>query len=137
MPSLFSFLPAKNPAVPRSTTKAVALFFVRGSPVRVITTAISPLMPCVIQFLVPFKIQSFPSRTAVQRMLLASLPVLASVNPQAPMASPVANRGNHFFFCSSLPKERMCPVQSELCAATLNPTEPHTLAISTMAALYS
>ena len=45
IPSLFSFLPALKPAVPRSTIKDVELFFALGSPVRQTTTAISPLLP--------------------------------------------------------------------------------------------
>src|SRR4029079_9468993 len=103
---LFSFLPAVNPLVPFSTTKAVELFLVRGSPVRQTTTAISPLLPCVIQFLVPLMIQSFPSFVAVQRILPASLPVFASVNPHAPSHSAVASLGSHLFFCSSSAKRR-------------------------------
>src|SRR5690606_35902380 len=95
IPSLFSFLPAENPGVPLSTTNAVELFRVRGSPVRQITTATSPLLPCVIQFFVPLITHSSPSFTAVHFMLPASLPVFASVNPQAPSHSPVARRGRY------------------------------------------
>src|SRR5262249_38673190 len=104
MPSLFSFLPPANPLVPLSTTNAVALSFVLGSPVRAITTATLPLIPCVIQHLVPFRIQWSPSFTAVVFILAASLPVLGSVSPQAPNHSPDASKGKYFFFCSSLPK---------------------------------
>src|SRR6478609_5943570 len=100
---------------------AVLLFLVRGSPVRVITTATSPLLPCVIQFLVPLIIHSSPSCTAVHFMLPASLPVLGSVNPQAPIQLPDAKRGRYLNFCSSVPKVSMWLVQSELCAATLKP----------------
>jgi hypothetical protein len=80
--------------------------------------------------LVPFNIQWSPSFTAVVFILPASLPVLASVKPQAPKYSAVANLGKYFFFCSSLPNAKIWPVQSELCAAKDNPIEPHTLAIS-------
>ena len=45
IPNLFSFLPPLKPAVPLSTINAVALFFALGSPVRQITTAMSPLLP--------------------------------------------------------------------------------------------
>src|SRR5215210_6158234 len=127
IPSLFSFLPPQKPAAPLSTTNVVALFFVRGSPVRQTTTAILPLRPWVIQFLVPLIIQLSPSFVAVHFMLPASLPVLGSVNPQAPIHSAVASLGNHRCFCSLLPKLRIWPVQSELCAATLRPMEPSTL----------
>src|SRR5690349_621092 len=98
MPNLFSFLPPLKPLVPRSTTNAVALFFARGSPVRQITTAISPDFPCVIQFLVPLMIQLSPSLTAVHFIFPASLPVLGSVNPQAPSHSAVASLGSHLCF---------------------------------------
>jgi SpoVK/Ycf46/Vps4 family AAA+-type ATPase len=57
MPSLFSFLPAKNPGVPLSTIKAVIPLLSSSFPVRVKTTATSPEIPWVIQFLVPFNIQ--------------------------------------------------------------------------------
>src|SRR5690606_22897414 len=137
MPNLFSFLPPRNPGVPRSTMKAVELFFDRGSPVRVITTAISPLMPCVIQFFVPLITHSLPSFFATHFILPASLPVLGSVRPHAASHSPDASRGKYFFFCASLPKARICPVPRELCAARLRPTEPHTLAISWMISTYS
>src|SRR6266542_2486532 len=114
MPSLFSFFPPQKPGVPRSTTKEVALFFVRGSPVLATTTAMSPLLPWVIQFLVPLIIQLSPSFLAVHFMLPASLPVLGSVNPHAPIHSAEESFGKYFFFCSSLPKERIGPIHNEL-----------------------
>ena len=137
IPNLFSFLPALKPVVPFSTTKVVELFFVLGSPVLQITTATSPLFPCVIQFFVPLITQSLPSFTALHFIFPASLPVLASVSPQAPIHSAVANLGNQVFFCSAVPNVKIWPVQSELCAARLKPIEPHTLAISSMIDLYS
>src|ERR1700738_3594897 len=114
IPSLFSFFPPLNPGVPLSTTNAVALFLVLGSPVRQMTTATSPVFPWVIQFFVPLMIQFFPSFTAVHFILPASLPVLGSVKPQAPIHSAEASLGRYFFFCSSLPKLSKWPVQSEL-----------------------
>src|SRR5690606_20235247 len=108
-----------------------------GSPVRQITTATSPLLPCVIQFFVPLMIHESPSRVAVHFIFPASLPVLASVNPQAPSHSHEARRGRYFCFCSSFPKLKICPVQSELCAARLKPIEPHTRATSSITVLYS
>src|SRR5690349_11761520 len=137
IPNLFSFLPAEKPCIPLSTTKAVALFFVRGSPVRATTTATSPLLPCVIHDLVPLMIHSLFFLTAVHFMLPASLPVLGSVNPHAPNHSPEASFGKYFFFCSSFAKVKICPVHKELCAATLKPIEPHTFAISSIIILYS
>ena len=43
--------------------------------------------------LVPLSTQRSPLRTAVQRALPASEPLLGSVSAQAPMCSPVASRG--------------------------------------------
>src|SRR5437588_985077 len=137
IPSLFSFFPADNPAVPRSTINAVELFFALGSPVRQITTATSLLFPCVIQLLVPPMIQSFPSLTAVHFILPSSLPVVGSDNPHAPIYSQVASFGRYLFFCSSLANERICPVHKELWAATDSPIEPHTFDICWMISLYS
>src|SRR5690606_22559129 len=137
MPNLFSFLPAENPGVPFSTINAVTLLLVLGSPVLAKTTATSPDLPCVIQFFVPFKIQSSPSRVAIQRMLPASLPVLASVSPQAPIHSAVASLGKYFFFCSSLPKYKIWPVHKELWAATDKPILEQTFAISETMVTYS
>ncbi len=137
MPNLFSFLPPEKPGVPRSTTKAVIPLLSKGSPVLARTTATSPEMPWVIQFLVPWSTHSSPSSLATHCIRMASLPVLASVNPQAPIHSPEASLGNHFDFCSCVPKAKMWPVHKLLCAAIDSPTEPHTLASSSMAILYS
>ena len=130
IPNLFSFLPAAKPGVPLCTINAVLLFFALGSPVRQITTATSPLLPCVIQLLVPLIIQFSPSFTAVVFILPASLPVFGSVKPHAPKYSAVANFGKYCCFCASLPKAIICPVHKLLCAATDKPIEPHTFAIS-------
>ena len=104
IPSLFSFFPPLKPGVPFSTMKAVALPLVLGSPVRQIRTATSPVLPWVIQFFVPLITHSFESLVAVHRIFPASLPVLGSVNPQAPIHSAVANFGKYFLFCSSFAK---------------------------------
>ncbi len=66
MPSLFSFLPARKPGVPRSTTKADMLrpFLPAGS-VIAITTQTSPTEPWVQKALVPLRIQ--PPSTAPRR----------------------------------------------------------------------
>ena len=98
MPNLFSFLPPAKPGVPRSTTNAVMPRLSSKSPVRASTTATSPEMPWVIQFLVPFRTQWSPSFLATHCIRMASLPVLASVNPHAPIHSPLASLGNHFDF---------------------------------------
>src|SRR6185436_10933204 len=111
MPNLFSFLPPLKPGVPFSTTNAVALSRVLGAPVLHITTATSPLLPCVIHDFVPLITQWSPSRTAVHFIFPASLPVLGSVKPQAPIHSAVASFGSHLAFCDSFAKLRMWPVQ--------------------------
>ena len=107
IPSLFSFLPALKPLVPRSTAKAVIPCLSPFSPVRAITTAMSPLLPWVMKFLVPLSTHSSPSFTAVVAIPPESEPVLCSVMPHAPIHSPEANLGNQRCFCSSLPKLRM------------------------------
>ena len=60
------------------------------------------------------------------RALPASEPEEGSVSPQAPMNSPVASLLTYFFFCVSLPARKMWLEQSEVCAATMMPTEPST-----------
>src|ERR1035437_6060346 len=66
-----------------------------------------------------------------------SEPVPVSVKPHAPIHSAVANLGRYFFFCSSLPNAKICPVHKELCAAIESPIEPHILLSSTIAVTYS
>src|SRR4030095_3192150 len=137
IPNLFSFLPPLKPRALFSPIHAVALLCALDSPVLQIPTATSQLFPCVIQFFVPLITQSFPSFTAVHFIFPASLPVPGSVNPHAPIHSAVASFGKYFFFCSSFAKLKICPVQSELCAARLKPIEPQTFDISSMMILYS
>ena len=72
------------------------------------TTATSATDPLVIHILVPVSTQSAsspePSRAAYVRMPAGLEPKSGSVSPKQPIASPVAIRGNHSCFCSSLPK---------------------------------
>src|SRR5436190_5433715 len=86
---------------------------------------------------VPFSTQFPPRRTAVMRALPASEPEEGSVNPQAPMNSPVASLGRYFFFCASLAARKIWFEHSEVCAATMIPTEPSTRESSSMAVTYS
>ena len=53
-----------------------------------ITTITPPMRPCVMKLLAPFSTQPSPRLVAVVRIPAASLPAPASVNPQAPSASP-------------------------------------------------
>ena len=104
IPSLFSFFPPLKPGVPRSTMKAEIPRLSNNSPVRASTTATSPDIPCVIQFLAPLITQPPSTFFATVFIRKASLPVFGSVSPQAPRNSPVASFGRYFFFCSSLAK---------------------------------
>lgn len=67
------------------------------------TVATSARLPLVIHILVPLSIQSLPSRRARVRMPAGLEPKSGSVRPKQPIASPVASRGSHSFFCSSEP----------------------------------
>ena len=83
-PSLFSFLPADMPGVPRGTMNAEMprLPFVRS--VTAIATITPATLPCVMKVLAPLSTQWSPSRTAMVRVPAASLPAVGSVSPQAP-----------------------------------------------------
>ena len=71
------------------------------------------------------------------RALPASDPDEGSVNPHAPMNSPVASLLTYFFFCASLPARKMWFEHSDVCAATMMPTDPSTRESSSMAVTYS
>ena len=71
------------------------------------------------------------------RALPASEPADGSVNPHAPINSPVASLLRYFFFCSSVPAMKIWFEQSEVCAATLMPTDPSTRESSSIAVAYS
>ena len=58
------------------------------------------------------------------RALPASDPEEGSVNPHAPMNSPVASFGRYFFFCASFPARKMWFEHSDVCAATMIPNRP-------------
>ena len=57
----------------------------------------------VIHIFAPLMIQSVPCRLAWVFMLAGSEPPCGSVRPKQPITSPVAMRGSHRCFCSSLP----------------------------------
>ncbi len=92
IPSLSSFLPARNPGVPRSTMNAEMPRLPFARVVTAITTMRSPVLPCVMNCLVPLMTQPSPSRTARVCIDAASLPDDASVSPQAASCSPVRQR---------------------------------------------
>jgi hypothetical protein len=95
-------------------------------------TYVEPTDPCVMNVLLPLRIQSLPSRLAVVFMLPESLPEPGSVNPHAPNLRPEARSGTYFFFCSSLPNFMMCPVHRLLCEAMVRATDGSTFATSSM-----
>ena len=57
----------------------------------------------MIKRLVPFKIYSSPSLTAVVFNDAASDPESGSVKQNDPIISPEANLGRKYYFCSSVP----------------------------------
>ena len=68
------------------------------------TTATSEIEPFVIHILLPWMIQSEPSRRARVRIEPGSEPESGSVSPKQPIASPAAIRGSQSCFCSSEPQ---------------------------------
>ena len=102
-PSLSSFLPARNPLVPRSTMKAETPLLPLVRSVTAMTTAVSARRPLVMNVFDPLSTHSAPSRTAVVLVPPASEPALFSVSPQQPTLSPLASGVRNFTFCSSVP----------------------------------
>src|ERR1700761_4756593 len=90
-----------------------------------------------MKVLLPFSTQLLPLRVAVQRAPPASEPEPGSVSPHAPSHSPLASLGMYLCFWSSLPAMKMWFEHSELCAATVMPTEPSTRESSSTAMTYS
>ena len=63
----------------------------------------------------------------------ASEPAPGSVRPYAPMTLPLAIGTRKRCFCSGVPARWSGPQPSEVWAATMSPSEPHTRPISSMA----
>ena len=61
--------------------------------VTAMTTIRPPIRPWVMKVFAPFSVQPSSVRDAVVRIPAASLPALASVNPQAPSTLPLTSRG--------------------------------------------
>jgi hypothetical protein len=70
-------------------------------------------------------------------MRIASLPVLASVNAQAPIHSPLASLGNIFFLLFGAVVINVAGAKRVMRCGTERPIEPHTLAISETTVTYS
>ena len=137
MPSLFSFLSARNPSIDLSKINALMPRLPFSLSVTATATQVWQAMACVIKFFEPFTFHPPLLRTAFVRVPAESDPACDSVNPQAPKLSPCARGTRYFCFCSSLPNIYMWLEHKELCAATERPTEPSTRAISSMMVAYS
>ena len=66
--------------------------------------------PLEIQVFSPFRIKSFPSRTAVIVELATSEPDCGSVSAKAEIALPERVSGSHSAFCASVPNREIAPV---------------------------
>ena len=84
-----------------------------SSPALAQTTATSATEPLVIHILRPSRTQSSPSLRARVRIEPGSEPWSGSVRPKQPIASPVAMRGSHSVFCSSLPQRQIANIASD------------------------
>ena len=105
---------AVKPGIPFSTMKPR----ISPSVVRAQTIAMSAIEPFVIHILVPFRIQSLPSRRACVRIVPGSDPASGSVSPKQPITSPVCIRGSHCSFCSSEPQRQIANIASDPCTET-------------------
>ena len=132
MPSLSSFRPGVIPGLPRSTMNAEMPRWARALSVTAITTITSPMLPWVMNVLVPLMTHPSPSRAADTRIAAASDPAVGSVSPQAPIHAPVASGTRYRRFCASVPNIAMCAAQRPLCAATDSDTDGSTRASSSM-----
>src|SRR5436853_6305330 len=90
-----------------------------------------------MKVLLPFSTHPPFDLLAVMRALPASEPEDGSVNPHAPINSPVASFETYFFFCDSLPARKIWFEPREVCAATMIPTDPSTRDSSSIAETYS
>ena len=139
MPSLFSFLPADRPGVPRSTTNAEMPCRPCARSVTAITTSVPPIVPCVMNCLLPLMTQSSPSRRAVVRIAAASLPALGL--GQAPGAErlALAPAATRYSLLLRLAAEHRTDARahSPLCAATDSAIDGSTRASSSMQMQYS
>jgi hypothetical protein len=95
----------------------------------------------VIHILVPVSTQSAsspePERAAYVRMPAGLEPKSGSVSPKQPIASPVAIRGSHSCFCSSLPNRWIANIASDPCTDTSDRTPESTASNSRHASPYA
>src|SRR5256885_217426 len=98
----------------RSRTNAVMpLASFEGSPCAN-TSASFDTEPLEIHIFRPRSTHESPSRFALVRSFVASLPTSGSVRPKQPMTSPLHSEGSHRCFCSSVPNLRMVISTSEI-----------------------
>src|SRR3954452_3035037 len=88
----------------------------------------------VIQFFVPLRTHSSPSRTAVVLIDPGSLPASGSDSAKAGDHSPLAHGVSHFSFCSSVPNSWIGSVPSSW-TIRISALEAHALATSSTATL--
>src|SRR2546428_267245 len=79
------------------------------------TSARPDTEPFEIHVLRPRSTHESPSRLALVRIFVASLPTSGSVRPKHPMTSPLQRRGSQRCFCSSVPNFRMVISTREIC----------------------
>src|SRR5256712_2290941 len=98
----------------RSRTNAVMpLCSLDGSPCAN-TSARPDTEPFEIHVLRPRRTHESPSRLALVRIFVASLPTSGSVRPKHPRTSPLQRRGSQRCFCSSVPNLRTVISTSEI-----------------------
>src|SRR5688500_10238149 len=78
------------------------------------TSASFETEPLLIHIFRPLSTQPSPSRFAVVRSFVASLPTSGSVRPKQPMISPRQRGGRYFSFCASVPYFRIVISTSEI-----------------------
>ncbi len=76
------------------------------------------------------------SKTAIVCCPLASVPAFGSVNPKAPIHSPLAIFGRYFCFCASVPNFKIGQLPKEVCAETTTPVVPQAFDNSSTAIAY-
>ena len=82
------------------------------------TIAISAIVPFVIHIFVPFNIYPPSTFFALVCMPLGLDPKSGSVKPKHPIALAEVNKGNHLFFCSSLPYAKIGYITNDPCTDT-------------------
>ncbi|MCY1547362.1 hypothetical protein D9M68_834160 [compost metagenome] len=84
----------------------------------------SEMKPLLMKVLLPLMTYSSPSRTAVVRTALRSLPVPGSVMAMDRISSPEQAPGSQRCFCSSLPLRAMYGAMTSECMPKLAPDRP-------------